>query len=170
MFDLKGFRKDRKLSQKQISEILGIGTSFISQIETGKDPMPSYIPDKLAEAYGKEEVEKYYRETSYAAIEAERLLRKRYMMSSPVSFYSRSLAAEAEGAKSSVDLEYAIAADQTDTEWIDRVLKALERRDEIAVLQQREYERQGARIDELLAFLRGKGEVYSASGTRRTAS
>ncbi len=154
MFDLKGFRKDRKLSQKQISEILGIGTSFISQIETGKDPMPSYIPDKLAEAYGKEEVEKYYRETSYAAIEAERMLRKRFMLPSSAG-YLRGNGADAEGVKS-VDIEFAMAADQTDTEWIDRVLKALERRDELAVLQQREYERQGARIDELLAFLRGK--------------
>ena len=172
MFDLKGFRKDRKLSQKQISEILGIGTSFISQIETGKDPMPGYIPDKLAEAFGKEEVEKYYRETSYAAMEAERLLRKRYMMPSSAGYYSRALAADVDGAKS-VDLEFAIAADQTDTEWIERVLKALERRDEIAVLQQKEYERQGARIDELLAFLRGKGDIYSASSpsaNRRTAS
>ncbi len=155
MFDLKGFRKDRKLSQKQISEILGIGTSFISQIETGKDPMPSYIPDKLAEAYGKEEVEKYHRETSYAAIEAERILRKRYMLPSP-AYYSRKHAVGAEGAADPIDLDFAAAADQADSEWIDRVLKALERRDELALLQQREYERQGVRIDELLAFLRGR--------------
>ncbi len=154
MFDLKGFRKDRKLSQKQISEILGIGTSFISQIETGKDPMPSYIPDKLADAYGKEDVEKYYRETSYAAIEAERLLRKRFMMPSAAGYYSRNHSGENEVVKS-VDLDFALAADQTETEWVDRVLKALERRDELAVLQQREYERQGIRIDELLSFLRG---------------
>jgi transcriptional regulator with XRE-family HTH domain len=159
MFDLKGFRKDRKLSQKQISEILGIGTSFISQIETGKDPMPGYIPDKLADAFGKEEVEKYHRESSYAAIEAEKLLRKRYLF--PASgFYSakkyNTAAAITGEAAEVIDPEIAAAAEQADSEWIDRVLKALERRDELAMLQHKEYEKQGARIDELLAFLRGK--------------
>ncbi len=154
MFDLKGFRKDRKLSQKQISEILGIGTSFISQIETGKDPMPSYIPDKLADAFGKEEVEKYHRESSYAAMEAERILRKRYLLPSSAGFYSRRHAQS--GDATDVDLEFAAVASQADSEWIDRVLKALERRDELAMLQQKEYERQGVRIDELIAFLKGQ--------------
>jgi transcriptional regulator with XRE-family HTH domain len=154
MFDLKGFRKDRKMSQKQISEILGIGTSFISQIETGKDPMPSYVPDKLADAFGKDEVEKYHRESSYAAIEAEKLLRKRYLFPSggyrPARKYLTTGADGIEG----IDPDIAAAAEQTDSEWIDRVLKALERRDELAMLQQREYERQGQRIDELIAFLK----------------
>jgi transcriptional regulator with XRE-family HTH domain len=157
MFDLKGFRKDRKLSQKQISEILGIGTSFISQIETGKDPMPSYIPDKLADAFGKEEVEKYHRESSYAAIEAERMLRKRYLFP-PVGYYSdRRKFANGNGEMTeAVDIEIAAAAGQADSEWIDRALKALERRDELALMQQKEYERQGARIDEILAFIKGQ--------------
>jgi transcriptional regulator with XRE-family HTH domain len=157
MFDLKGFRKDRKLSQKQISEILGIGTSFISQIETGKDPMPSYIPDKLADAFGKEEVEKYHRESSYAAIEAERMLRKRYLFPSGGYYSDRRKFANGNGeTPEAVDLEIAAVAGQADSEWIDRVLKAFERRDELALMQQKEYERQGARIDEILAFIRGQ--------------
>jgi transcriptional regulator with XRE-family HTH domain len=135
MFDLKGFRKDRKLSQKQISEILGIGTSFISQIETGKDPMPGYIPDKLAAAYGKEDVEMYYVDATHAELEAERRFRKRYI---PTGAMRRS----GEGFPG------------MSTEFIDRVLQAIERRDQLALQQQREYERQGMRIDELLSFLK----------------
>jgi transcriptional regulator with XRE-family HTH domain len=157
MFDLKGFRKDRKMSQKQISEILGIGTSFISQIETGKDPMPSYVPDKLADAFGKEEIEKYHRESSYAAIEAERLMRKRYLFPSAGfsgGYSAKRLQAASADAADAVEQDILAAASQVDSEWIDRVLKALERRDELAMLQQREYERQGVRIDELIAFLK----------------
>jgi transcriptional regulator with XRE-family HTH domain len=159
MFDLKGFRKDRKLSQKQISEILGIGTSFISQIETGKDPMPGYIPDKLADAFGKEEVERYHRETSLATLEAEKLLRKRYMFPSGGYYTSRKPQANADDPIGGAESDFAAAAVQADSEWIERVLKALERRDDLALLQQKEYERQGARIDEILNFLRG----YSAN-------
>ncbi len=138
MFDLKGFRKSRKLSQKQISEILGIGTSFISQIETGKDPMPGYIPDKLAAAFGKEEVDMYYVDATHAELEAERRFRKQY--TSPIGAFIP--AKRGEGSLG------------TNVDWIDRVLQALERRDELAFQQQREYERQGVRIDELLAFLK----------------
>jgi transcriptional regulator with XRE-family HTH domain len=139
MFDLKGFRKSRKLSQKQISEILGIGTSFISQIETGKDPMPGYIPEKLAAAFGKEEVDMYYVDATHAELEAERHFLRRY--SSPRGAFIP--------AQKSEDL-----ASAPDNDWIDRVLRALERRDELAMQQQREYERQGVRIDEILAFLK----------------
>lgn len=151
MFDLKGFRKDRKLSQKQISKILGIGTSFISQIETGKDPMPGYIPDKLAAEYGKEEVEKYHREPAFG-FESERMLRKRYGYPGATAAYRTSLSVDGEMT------EMSVAGNSTDKkindEWIDRVLGTIERRDELALMQQREYERQGCRIDELLAFLR----------------
>ena len=154
MFDLKGFRKDRKLSQKQISEVIGIGTSFISQIETGKDPMPGYIPDKLIAAYGKEEVDPYFREPSYA-VEAERMLRKRYMLHTGMPAY-RKVFADDDIMPETSALDGMMTGNKMDNEWIDRVLKALERRDDLAMLQQREYERQGARIDELLAFLRGQ--------------
>lgn len=135
MFDLKGFRKDRKLSQKQISEVLGIGTSFISQIETGKDPMPGYIPDKLAAAYGNEGVEMYYVDATHAELEAERRIRKKYSVGAPSGRV---------GERSAISNE----------EWIERTLQALERRDELAFQQQREYEKQGARIDQLIAILK----------------
>lgn len=148
MFDLKGFRKDRKLSQKQISDILGIGTSFISQIETGKDPMPSYIPEKLAAAYGKDEIDKYHREPVFG-IDADRLLRKRYGYSASSGGFRNALATTDVAA-----MEDGLAVKKVGEEWIDRVLQTIERRDELALLQQREYERQGARIDELLALLR----------------
>ena len=148
MFDLKGFRKDRKLTQKQISEILGIGTSFISQIETGKDPMPSYVPEKLAAKYGNEEVEMYYVDATHAELEAERRLLKRFASTPPSmgaaitpSIYSR------RSGMGSV-------TGPANNEWIDRALQALERRDELALLQQREYERQGFRIDEIIAYLK----------------
>ena len=51
-FDLKGFRKSKGLNQKELASILGIGQSFISQIENGKDPMPEYLKEKLIAVYG----------------------------------------------------------------------------------------------------------------------
>lgn len=51
MFDLKYFRKGKKISQKKLADLLGVGQSFISQIETGKDPMPDSLINKLAEIY-----------------------------------------------------------------------------------------------------------------------
>jgi transcriptional regulator with XRE-family HTH domain len=138
MFDLKGFRKSRKLSQKQISEILGIGTSFISQIETGKDPMPSYVPEKLAAAFGKEEVDVYFVDATPAELEAERRYWKQFAPPKGIGG----------------DFTMPEDTEKVSAERIDRLLRALERRDELAMLQQREYERQGARIDEIVAFLK----------------
>ena len=51
MFDLKSFRKGKKISQKKLADLLGVGQSFISQIETGKDPMPDSLINKLVEIY-----------------------------------------------------------------------------------------------------------------------
>jgi transcriptional regulator with XRE-family HTH domain len=150
MFDLKGFRKDRKMSQKQISEIIGIGTSFISQIETGKDPMPAYIPEKLAEAFGKSEVEKYFRTASFSALDAERG-RKKYLF--PNSILAAKLMND-NGESDNFDLDEESLAGKSTTDAMDRILLAIERRDELAFQQQREFERQGARIDELLAMMR----------------
>lgn len=42
--DLKAFRKANGLTQTMLGEYLGINKSFISTIESGKDPMPK---DKL---------------------------------------------------------------------------------------------------------------------------
>jgi transcriptional regulator with XRE-family HTH domain len=151
MFDLKGFRKDRKMSQKQISEILGIGTSFISQIETGKDPMPGYIPDKLADAYGKEEIEKYHRITSLAAIDAERG-RNKFLFTKSGCFNAKFAD---NNSNDDPDTDDTINI-KSSSDLMDRILFAIERRDELAFQQQREYERQGARIDELLSILRSR--------------
>ena len=52
MFDLKKFRKEKGLSQKELANILGIGQSFVSQIENGKDPMPDSLKEKLTSIYG----------------------------------------------------------------------------------------------------------------------
>lgn len=152
MFDLKGFRKDRRMSQKQLSEILGIGTSFISQIETGKDPMPSYIPDKLIAAFGEEEVKMYHREPAYAT-GAERMFQKRYMLQGGRPAYRRAFMEDAGMAEAAV-MNDLMGGRKLDYDWIDRVIRALERRDELAMQQQREYERQGARLDELLDYLK----------------
>lgn len=155
MFDLKGFRKDRRMSQKQLSEVLGIGTSFISQIETGKDPMPSYVPEKLAAAFGEEEVNVYYREPSYA-IDMERMFRKRFMLpgGGQPGAYRRGFMEDAGSPEAGI-MDDMMGGRKADYDWIDRVVRALERRDELAMQQQREYERQGARIDELLTYLKG---------------
>ena len=159
MFDLKGFRKDRKLSQKQISEVLGIGTSFISQIETGKDPMPSYVPDKLAATFGKEEVDKYFRDSSHSVVEAERLLRKKYMFPTGSGYVSSRRMYDFDGDDNTPEAAAqapVMSGRKMDHEWIHRLLSAFERRDDLAMQQQKEYEKQGERIDELLAFLKSQ--------------
>lgn len=51
MFDLKRFRKERKISQVALADQLGVGQSFISQIESGKDPMPDLLIKKLSDIY-----------------------------------------------------------------------------------------------------------------------
>lgn len=45
--DLKAFRKANGLTQTQLGEFLGINKSFISTIESGKDPMPKEKLSKL---------------------------------------------------------------------------------------------------------------------------
>ena len=60
-FDLRGFREDNKISQKALSEQLGIGQSFISQIENGKDPMPDSLISKIKEIYQLDDISKYYK-------------------------------------------------------------------------------------------------------------
>lgn len=47
--DLKAFRKANNLTQEKLGEYLGIKKSFISTIESGKDPMPK---DKLSKLLG----------------------------------------------------------------------------------------------------------------------
>lgn len=45
--DLKAFRKANNLTQEQLGDYLGIKKSFISTIESGKDPMPKVKLSKL---------------------------------------------------------------------------------------------------------------------------
>ena len=159
MFDLRGFRKDRKLSQKQISEVIGIGTSFISQIETGKDPMPGYIPEKLAAEYGKEEVEAYFREPTYD--EVERHLRKKYRLPAGAFSSMRGYGEPPRGFGEGYSADPAAAPiplEGANMELFERILTAIERRDELAIQQQREFEKQGARIDDLFAMLKGRAQ------------
>jgi predicted transcriptional regulator len=62
MFDLKRFRKDKKLGQKDIVPILNVGQAFISQVEKGKDPMPDGWINILKEKYQVENIEQYITE------------------------------------------------------------------------------------------------------------
>lgn len=45
--DLKAFRKANNLTQEQLGDYLGIKKSFVSTIESGKDPMPKVKLSKL---------------------------------------------------------------------------------------------------------------------------
>lgn len=59
MFDLKRFRKERKLKQTGLADALGVGQSFISQIESGKDPIPDALIKKLADIYNVKNISDY---------------------------------------------------------------------------------------------------------------
>ena len=47
MIDLKAFRKANELSQVELAQFLGIGQSFISQIEKGDRQLPSEAMAKI---------------------------------------------------------------------------------------------------------------------------
>lgn len=47
MADLKAFRKANKLTQQDIAEYLGVGKTFICQIETGKNQLPKKQLERL---------------------------------------------------------------------------------------------------------------------------
>lgn len=51
-FDLRIFRKQKGLTQKQVAEFLGIGQSFVSQMERGKDATPKETIAKLIDKFG----------------------------------------------------------------------------------------------------------------------
>ncbi len=60
MFDLKRFRVERKISQKALADKLGVVQSVISQMESGKDPIPDTIVSKLADLYQVENITDYF--------------------------------------------------------------------------------------------------------------
>lgn len=59
MFDLKRFRREKKISQQDFASAMECGQSFISQIENGKDRMPDAWIDKIANIYSVMNIEEY---------------------------------------------------------------------------------------------------------------
>ncbi len=47
MYELKDFRKKNNLQQKELADFLGIGQSFLSNIESGRSPLPDDKLEKL---------------------------------------------------------------------------------------------------------------------------
>jgi len=62
VFDLKRFRRDFKLKQSELQDILGIPQSFISKIENGKEAFPTIHYDTLVDKYGEEALKDYVSE------------------------------------------------------------------------------------------------------------
>lgn len=52
MTQLERFRKDNGMTQKELADLLGIGQSFVSQIEHSDRPMPEAVRDKLLSLEG----------------------------------------------------------------------------------------------------------------------
>ena len=59
MFDLKRFRREKKISQQDFASAMECGQSFITQIENGKDRMPDTWIDKIANIYSITNIEEY---------------------------------------------------------------------------------------------------------------
>ena len=51
-FNLRIFRKQKGLTQKQIASFLGVGQPFVSQMESGKDRMPDEYVSRLIDEFG----------------------------------------------------------------------------------------------------------------------
>ena len=52
MIDIKAFRKAKKITQQEFAELLGCNQSFISQIESGRRPLPKEYVERLVENFG----------------------------------------------------------------------------------------------------------------------
>ena len=59
IFDLKRFRADYKVTQKELSELLDRPQSFLSAIEHGKRSAPPAMLDALADAYKVDNISDY---------------------------------------------------------------------------------------------------------------
>lgn len=116
--------------------MLGVGQSFLSKMENGRESVPEYIPEKLIELFGRDDVERYQKKDG----EDDFLLNNSQLTSgNPAPAFDERLRAE----------------------QFDRLLLALERRDQLVFLQQKECERQGNRIDELISLLKKQVDKQS---------
>ena len=61
-FDLKKFRRDFKLKQSDLQDILNISQSFISKMESGKEAFPTVHYETLKKKYGEEALIDYVNE------------------------------------------------------------------------------------------------------------
>lgn len=61
MFDLKAFRQEKNLTQKDIARIFSCNQNFVSRIENGIRPIPKDKMDILSNIYG--DISKYSRRT-----------------------------------------------------------------------------------------------------------
>lgn len=52
IFDLKKFRKEKKLTQKELAERLGYVPSYITNIETGREKPSNNLLDRIEEVFG----------------------------------------------------------------------------------------------------------------------
>lgn len=91
LFDLKRFRIEKKISQKQLADKLGVGQSFISQIENGKNPIPDLLLSKLKDIYALD-IRDYQADSSLcgcipvsAGGRLEKIIKEHYKMS-PYAF------------------------------------------------------------------------------------
>ena len=91
LFDLKRFRIEKKISQKQLADKLGVGQSFISQIENGKNPIPDLLLSKLKDIYALD-IRDYQADSSLggcipvsAGERLEKIIKEHYKMS-PYAF------------------------------------------------------------------------------------
>lgn len=76
MFDLKAFRQENNLTQKDIARIFSCNQNFVSRIENGIRPIPKDKMDILSNIYG--DISKYFRRTGT-------MLRDRETESAPVA-------------------------------------------------------------------------------------
>lgn len=60
VFDLKAFRKGKKITQKEIAEIFSCNQNFISRIESGIRRLPADKMEILKSVYG--DISEYYKE------------------------------------------------------------------------------------------------------------
>lgn len=60
VFDLKAFRKDKNITQKEIAEVFSCNQNFISRIESGIRPLPADKMEILQSIYG--DISVYYKE------------------------------------------------------------------------------------------------------------